>query len=167
MIVLITALGHNYSLTSLRDGTFGFPIPQLVLQDYESILCQRRLVRATYIFADLERLAPWELRGAAELFRVLSEQGLRCLNDPARVMCRVELLKTLNCVGFNSFNVMRADERPRPARFPVFLRYEDNHRKPASGLLHDQKELDRELAGLRAGGVPLRGILVIEFCAQP
>jgi len=98
---------------------------------------------------------------------MLRDQGLRCLNDPARVMCRLELLQTLNCVGFNPFNAMRADERPLPARFPVFLRYEDNHLKPLSSLLHNQQELERELTGLRAAGVPLRGILVVEFCAQP
>ena len=167
MIVVITTLGHGSALASLTEGKFGFPIPQLVLQDYDTLLGRRRFARATYIFADLECLAPWELRGAAELFRMLTEQGLRCLNDPARVMCRVELLQTLNAKGLNPFNVLRADESPKPARFPVFLRYEDNHRKPLSPLLNDQHELETELANLRAAGVPLRGIVVVEFCSQP
>ena len=167
MIVVITTLGHGKALASLTGGKFGFPLPQLVLQDYDTLLGRRRFTRATYIFADLERLAPWELRGAAELYRMLTEQGLRCLNNPARVMCRVELLRTLNASGFNPFNVTRADEYPRPARFPVFLREEDNHNKPLSPLLNNQHELDAELANLRALGVPLRGILVVEFCSQP
>ena len=167
MIVVITTLGNGKALASLTEGKFGFPIPQLVLQDYDTLLGRRRFARATYIFADLERLAPWELRGAAELYRMLSEQGLRCLNNPAGVMCRVELLRTLHAGGFNPFNVIRADEQPRPARFPVFLREEDNHNKPLSTLLNSQHELDAELANLRALGVPLRGILVVEFCSQP
>ena len=167
MIVVITTTGHGKTLASLIDGKFGFPLPQLVLQDYDTLLGRRRFARATYIFADLERLAPWELRGAAELYRMLTEQGLRCLNNPARVMCRFQLLRTLNASRFNPFNVMRADEHPRPARFPVFLREEDNHNKPLSPLLNNRHELETELANLRASGVPLRGLLVVEFCSQP
>ena len=52
---------------------------------------------------------------------MLTEQGLRCLNNPAQVMCRVELLKTLNARGFNPFNVTRADEHPTPHDFRSFF----------------------------------------------
>src|SRR5262249_35017408 len=103
MIVVITTAGHGKSLASLVEGKFGFALPQLVLECYDTLLGRRHFARATYIFADLERLAPWELRGAAELYRMLTEQGLRCLNNPARVMCRTALLKTLNARGFNPF----------------------------------------------------------------
>ena len=50
-------------------------------------------------------------------------------------MSRVELLRSLNAAGINPFDVMRADESPRPTRFPVFLRFEMDHNNLLSGLL--------------------------------
>ena len=85
----------------------------------------------------------------------------------SRALSRVELLRTLKAAGINPFDAMRADELPRPARFPVFLRFEMDHNAPVSDLLADQDELDATLLGLRAAGVPLRGVVVIEHCAQP
>src|SRR5512139_626419 len=109
MIVYVTTRGHGLTMRSLSRGTFGFPAPQLCIDSYERLLGARRVPRAAYIFADLERLAPHELRYAAELFRVLREAGLPCLNDPARVMSRVELLRSLKAAGINPFDVLRAD----------------------------------------------------------
>lgn len=167
MIVAITTRGHGKWLASLSDGTFGFHVPKFAIDCYDRLLCERRVAKATYIFTDLERLAPWELRGAAQFYRALNEQGLRCLNDPARAMSRVELLRALNAAGINPFNVLRADERPEPARFPVLLRHEHDHARPLPNLVKNQDELEGALENLRAGGVPLRGILVVEFCAEP
>ena len=73
MIVYITTRGHSRTLRSLIRRTFGFPTPHMVLLSYERLLNARRMPRATYIFADLERLAPWELRLAAELFKALTQ----------------------------------------------------------------------------------------------
>jgi hypothetical protein len=167
MIVAITTRGHGDTLASLSDGTFGFPVPKFVIDHYDRLLLATRVPRATYIFTDLERLAPWELRGAGELYQALTEQGLRCLNNPAVVKSRVELLRALNAAGINPFNVLRAEEQPRPARFPVLLRNEDDHWRPLPDLIESQAALDSALEKLRAGGVPLRGLLVIEFCGQP
>ena len=86
MIVFITTRGHGYTLRSLSRRTFGFATPRVVLDRYERLLGARHIPRATYIFGDLERLAPWELRASAELYRILSQAGLNCLNDPARAM---------------------------------------------------------------------------------
>lgn len=167
MIVAITTREHEGPLASLSDGTFGFPVPRFAIECYDRLLCARRIPRATYIFTDLERLAPWELRGAGELYCALTEQGLRCLNNPARVMSRVELLRALHAVGINPFDVVRAEERPKPMRFPVLLRHEDDHKPPLPNLIESQEDLDSSLEHLRQTGVPLRGILVIEFCGQP
>jgi len=167
MIVYITTRGHGRTLRSLSRRTFGFPTPRLVVDCYERLLGCRRVPQATYIFADIERLAPWELTLAAEFFRVLSEAGLRCLNNPARAMSRVELLRTLKGAGFNPFDVTRADEQPRPARFPVFLRFEMDHNHILSDLLYSQEELDHKLTDFRNAGLSLRGVLVIEHWAEP
>ena len=167
MIVAITTRGHGDTLASLTNGTFGFPLPKFAVASYDAMICAARVANATYIFTDLERLAPWELRAAGELYRALNERGLRCLNDPGRAMSRVELLRALNAVGINRFNVMRAEERPRPAQFPVLLRHEDDHWRPFGGLFENQAELERALEEIRRTNMPLRGLLVVEFCAEP
>ncbi|HLJ22146.1 MAG TPA: hypothetical protein VKU84_18205, partial [Stellaceae bacterium] len=122
--------------------------------------------RATYVFTDIERLSPWELRLAAETYRTLRSAGLSCLNDPARVMGRYELLRTLHRAGINPFNAYRAVDQPQPSRFPVFMRRESDH-LPVSKLISSQALLDQALTALRNSGRPLRDVLVIEFCAEP
>lgn len=167
MIVFVTSRGHEYTVASMRDGKFGFPTPDIRVVNYEQLSRARRVPRATYIFTDFERLSSWELRVAADRFRALSDAGLRCLNDPARAKCRVELLHALHREGINPFDVYRAEEHPRPERFPVFLRFESDHASPLTELIDTQQELDRSLEGLREGGTPLRGVIAVEQCAEP
>ena len=82
-------------------------------------------------------------------------------------MSRVELLQSLNAASINPFTATRADEQQRPCRFPVFLRLEGTRNGPISGLLNSPSELEaRRLRRLRARGLPLRGILVVEYCAE-
>ena len=167
MIVFITTRDHRYTFESLQTGAFGFPTPRVQTADYDSLFGAHSVPRATYVFADLERLPAWELRIAAELHRVLKAAGVRCLNDPARAKARVELLRALHDAGLNPFNVYRADEQPRPARFPVFIRSEADHGRPVTELLPDQEALDVSLDTLRRNSVPLRGMIVIEFWGKP
>jgi hypothetical protein len=168
MIVIITLPGHEYTLQSLAERTFGWPVPELRVLNYDHMLRVREVPRATYVFTDIERLSAWELRLAAELYTALRAKGLRCLNNPALAMSRVELLRTLKAVGINPFNVWRGDERPHPTRFPVFVRGEFDHEAPMPQTITTQRQLDAALGGLKAQGrVPLRGTLVIEICAKP
>ena len=167
MIVMITTRGNGYTLRTLAKGTFGVPVPTFRLTHYERLLRCWHVPRATYIFGDIERLAPWELRLAADLYRSMTEAGLRCLNDPARALSRLALLRGLHHADINPFNAYRADEQPRPERFPVFVRHEDDHLRAAADLYHDQDELDRALAKLANSGLPLRGMLVVEYCPAP
>lgn len=167
MIVLITARGHGYTLRSVRTGKFGFPTPVLKIMSYEALFRARRIPKATYIFSDLERLPTFELRLAAELYRTIRAEGLLCLNNPAKVKSRLALLQTLHREGINPFNAYRADEYPRPVRFPVFARFESDHGVPLTPLINSQAELDLALSALEAGGTPLRGVIVTEYCAAP
>jgi hypothetical protein len=167
MIVLVTTRGNGYTLKSMVAGTYGVPLPVFRTTSYERLFGSWRVPRATYIFADIERLAPWELRLAADLYRSMTAAGLRCLNDPARAMARVELMTALHRAGINPFAVYRADEDPRPARFPVFLRSENDHLKPDAELFHDQAALDRGVDRLRTAGIPVRGMLVVEQASAP
>ncbi|MGE0845557.1 MAG: hypothetical protein AB7L41_04760 [Flavobacteriaceae bacterium] len=166
MIVVLTTRGHGYTLRRIGTKLFGAPAPRLHMRSYESYFTRRIVPRATYIFADLERLAPWELRLASELYRRLRDAGLRCLNDPAKVKGRYALLRALHEAGINPFTAYRAEDAPRPARFPVFLRYEQDHGKPLSGLIETQGELEETLGSLPGRGIPLAGVIVVEYSSQ-
>lgn len=167
MIVFITTRGHGDTVAPLVDGQFEFKTPKVGVATYDQLFRARKAAAATYIFSDIERLQPMELRLAADLYRALGEAGLTRLNNPAIAMSRYELLRALRRADFNPFDAYRAEDRPRPARFPVILRREFDHRPPLTQLIESQSELDQRLANARNDGVPLRGWLVIEFCAEP
>jgi hypothetical protein len=166
MILFITPRGHAYTVKSLVENRFGSDVPPCRVTTYDLLFRSRRTLSATHIFTDIERLYPWELLLAADLYRSVRAAGLPCLNDPARVMCRYELLRSLHMAGLNPHNAYRADDRPQPVRFPVFVRPEVDHLLPMTTLLADQPALDGALAQLRAQGTPLRGLLVIEFVGE-
>jgi hypothetical protein len=167
MIVVITVGGHERTFKSFVRGTYGFATPPLRTMAYEDLVFARKVPRATYIFTDLDRLAPWELRLAGDLYRRMRKAELTCLNNPARAMSRMELLRALHLAGINPFDAYRADEQPRPKRFPVFLRAEDWHYTAKPALLADQAALDAALEEMRRGFRPLRGAMVIEYCPSP
>ncbi|MGE0719364.1 MAG: hypothetical protein AB7P02_28230 [Alphaproteobacteria bacterium] len=167
MILFVATAAHRYTMACLADETFGVPLPQCRVTSYERLFAAKTIPTATWIFTDIDRLLPWELPVAAEIHRWLRDQGMRCLNDPARVMGRFQLLRRLHDDGHNPFNVYRADERPRPRRFPVFLRNEDDHTAPRPALVPDQRALDAALAMLAAAGTSPKGMLVVEFVHAP
>lgn len=167
MIVFLAANGHSFPVHTLANGKLGAPTPPVATASYDEMFKTDMARQATYVFAGLDQLYDWELQLAADLYRALQTAGLRVLNDPARVMSRYELLHALHEEGINPFDAYRADGRPRPRRFPVFLRREFDHKGPLSDLIADQAELDRVLAAWQADGHPLRGVLVVEFCGEP
>ncbi len=166
MLLFITARGHSYTVGSLIQNQFGLDVPVCQVKSYDSILRSSSTTQAVHVFTDFERLYPWELRLAAQLYRSLRAEGVPCLNDPARVLARYELLRGLHKAGINPFTAYRAEDHPEPARFPVFVRNETDHGVPVSGLLANQDELNVHLARLRADGIPLRGLLVVEYVGE-
>jgi hypothetical protein len=167
MLVFITTPAHAYTCRALVSGRLGAALPRTRVISYDWLFGRATVPRATYIFSDLERLEPWQARLAGELYLRLGQAGLRCLNNPALVLNRTSLLRALHAAGVNPFTCWRAEDAPRPVRFPVFIRAEDDHGLPMSGLLATQEALDAELQALRRRGVPLRGLIVVEYCAQP
>ena len=120
---------------------------------------------ATYIFADLERVAPPRLGSLAKEWSELEAAGgNRLLNHPVRAMRRYELLRTLHEAGINQFNVYRLDEVRRPARFPVFIRREEEHDGPVTGLLRDPAEYDREIEAIAKLPIARDHLLAVEVC---
>lgn len=166
MIVFISYRMHGRAVRSMVEGTLGAPTPKIRHTHYERLFRAWRVPRATYVFCDFDCLLPWMLERAARLYRTLQAAGLKCLNDPAKAMARVELLTTLQRRGINPFGVYRADADPRPSRFPVFIRAEYGHDTPSAALYDDQEALEAGLRDLQGRGIPLRGLLVIELASE-
>ncbi len=167
MFLFLTTPGHGYTVEAFVRPLPGSDVPRCKVTTYDAVLRSTQTVKAVHVFTDLERLSDSELVAAANLYRALRDAGIPCLNDPARVMGRYQLLCNLFEEGINPFAVYRADGQPKPAQFPVFVRNESDHNGPMSALIKDQDELDEYLKRLVEGGRPLRGLLVIEYAAEP
>jgi hypothetical protein len=167
MIVFLSAPDHAHEVAAFVNGRYAPGLPRVRRMNYHRAFWADKLPVATYVFTDFERLYPWEQICAANLYRTLTAMGQRCLNDPARAMTRFELLRALYRAGFNPFNLYRAEDDPRPERFPVFIRAEAAHDEPLTGLLETPAALAAALAGLAEAGWPRRLLLVVEFWAAP
>lgn len=163
MIVFLSTSAHAYTHDPLT-GQKRFDFRPM---SYTRALRAARLPRATYIFADMDRLGFWELELAARLYRVLRDGGARVLNDPAVVRQRLSLLRELRFRGINQFNAWQADDSTRESRFPVFLRTQSAHRGNLTDLLHNESALKTAIREALSKGIPMREMIVIEYCAEP
>src|SRR5438128_2559784 len=132
MLLFVTIHGHSFATHAVRDRRLGVELPTCETVSYDELFRSATTRSAVHVFTGIDQLYDWELVLAADLFRALQRAGLSCLNDPARVMGRYELLANLHSAGINPFTTYRADSLPRPQRFPVFLRREFDHRGPIS-----------------------------------
>ncbi len=167
MIVFLAVRHHLYTVDSLCSQKYGPALPVVRAMAYETAFIAQAFHRATYIFTDIERLTNWERMLAADLYRALRDAGCRCLNDPARVLTRYPLLRRLHREGRNPFNVWRLEDGLDNPNFPVFLRHEADHGHPLTGLLETPTALAAAQSSLEASGLPLAGLLGVEFCAAP
>jgi hypothetical protein len=163
VIVFVVTPHHAYAVEKLQDPSFGVEVRAM---RPSTVIDEPRLPRATYVFTDMDRLPLRLLRPLAERWRQLRDDGMRVLNDPARVLSRYGLLRRLHVRGFNGFNAYRVDEERLPERWPVFLRCEGDHRGPVSGLLHGPAELAAEIAAAVDRGLPMASLLIVEYAAE-
>ena len=154
---------HSFRNTKRRGQEIGFPITTV---RYEDLAERRTWPRGMYLFTDMERATPWQCSLAAQLWNKLAQRpdAFRLYNHPLEVRRRYELLRALYEDGTNDFNAYRLTELPGKVRYPVFLRYADQHIGPSTGLLHDQSELEAALAQLLIEGHPPERLIVVEFC---
>ena len=164
MIIFITANDHRYTHQALAKER---DVDVRVISHGELKARASNLPMATYIFTDVDRLAPEQLFNAAQYYRALRKLGIKALNNPARMLSRVGLLRALNRAGVNAFDAYRLEELSGPVRWPVFLRVDGSHSDPLSGLLNDQAELDAAIADCIGRGVPRSLLLIIEYAAEP
>lgn len=168
MIRFLVAPGFSYTFKSIvvPDRRLR-PLPVEVWH-YRRAFGQETLPPGTWVFCDIERLAVWELRLAGEVARLMRKAGpaFRVMNDPARAAARYELLLRLHAAGLNRFRAWRGEDGLPPARFPVFLRLESDHRHPISDLLESPEALSAALDGLAGRGIARRGVLIVEYQAE-
>jgi hypothetical protein len=136
---------------------------------YNDLRSLRQLERGTYIFTDHERLAPPQLQLARQLWTTLSaaEPAVRLVNDPHRMLGRLEFLERLYAEGVNRFRAVSATEPVellRSLRYPVFIREERAHLGTLTPPLHEPDDLLPALRRLRLRGYYRRDLLVVEFC---
>jgi hypothetical protein len=138
--------------------------PALVTtRSYDWLFRQNSLGAGTWVFTDHERLSAHELDAASSVATQLQAAGFTVFNHPARVKWRYELLLQLRASGINAFGVWRASMRPKPDRFPVILKAENDHAHHYKDLIPSQEALDKALDILVLRGVRLENILVITF----
>jgi len=169
MLRFLTTRGHEYTVKHLVEHDMtGAEAPDCAVENYDQFLRKNEVPSGAYIFTDMERLMPWELRVLGEAYGALAgDPRCRVLNNPARVMCRYELLRNMWEEGINEFQAIRADERRWPERYPVFLRHEQDHGRPLSAeLLKNREELAAALKKAQAEGMSLRGLLIVGYAAE-
>ena len=164
MILIVTTDDHRYTHASLRSES-GVDVRVISYSELQKNLYA--LPKGTYIFTDVDRLTPPGMRQAAAYYRGLRHHGQTVLNDPARMLGRFGLLRALNRAGINDFDAYRVDALETLRRWPVFLRVDGGHGEPASGLLHNQAELDAALEECLKEGRPQSALLIIEYAAEP
>jgi hypothetical protein len=135
--------------------------------NYDELIRARWLRRATYVFADLDRLGYWDLELTSHLYLQMKDAGLNVWNNPAMVKTRYPLLRALHSAGLNDFNAYRMDGIDSVIRFPVFLRKLQGHRAPLSDLLQTREELDRSIAFAVGQGTPSENLVAIEYAGEP
>lgn len=164
MIFILTTTYHRYTHESV-EAEAGSNVRVL---GYPEIIEKDSLRKnATYIFTDVDRLAPGTLSHISDIHHRLKTGGVTTLNDPARMLSRFGLLRALHRSGINSFDAYRAEALEKPRRWPVFLRVEGSHSKPVSDLLNDQAELDAAIEQAVSEGSPISALLIVEYAAEP
>jgi hypothetical protein len=165
MITYLVTRDGAHAVRELPGFTLGPAASHLEILTYEQALLRREWQVGTVIFSDLERFWNAQFRLVTQLYHRLAAapRPVHLINSPMRTLARYGLLRRLREQGLNSFDVYRADEQRKPARFPVFLRNERDHRGPLTDLLRGQAALDRMLNHLTEAGGPLSLLLVTEF----
>jgi len=134
--------------------------------NYEWLLGKKKLLPGAYIFSDIELLNEEDRKAAQELFDHLSsiKDKVYFLNHPSHSKRRYDLLKSLHEQGINSFNVYRLNEDRSAMRYPVFLRFENDHYGARSGLIFDEHELKGEIKKITLENLQWNQCLICELC---
>lgn len=150
MLHFLVTADHSYTLKQYFSQWGANLRPQVRILKYEAKPWTRDALLGTWIFTDLERLRDDELQTVSDFAQRLTADPSRwrVLNDPRRVLLRYALLRDLAAAGINDFRAFKLSELPDGARYPLFLRRENDHAGAATDLLHDPEQLQAALRNL-------------------
>jgi len=134
---------------------------RVTILPYETLARRRRLPGGRFVFTDFERLTPIEFRLARELETRLPPDLI--VNRPSQWLSRPALLRKLYALGWNRFNVFRADDNWQHCRFPVFIRHAHLHSGSCSDLLYTPNEVRAAIHRTRGPGHRPAHLLITEF----
>ncbi len=163
---VIVHIATKRGITSLRNvkrrgQALGAPVETLL---YDDLPEKREWPRGMYLFSDMQRATNGQRAIAAQLWeRLQGETGFLTYNHPTDSLRRYDLLRALANAGINDFNAYRLDELGPGVRYPVFVRYENQHIGPSTGLLHDERELEAALTRMLVQGHDPEDLIVVEF----
>lgn len=164
---VVVHIATRRGITSLRNTkrrgqSLGAPVLPVL---YDEILDRAEWPRGIYLFSDMQRATAWQRTIASQLWdRLAAEpEAFRTFNHPVHSLRRYQLLRALYERGINGFNAYRLDELPREVRYPVFVRYENQHIGPSTGLLQDEVALEKALAQMLVEGHNPEDLIVVEF----
>ncbi|HEY9773047.1 MAG TPA: hypothetical protein V6C81_04495 [Planktothrix sp.] len=167
MINFFLCQNHAYAVASLLREWDKELRSEFRLLGYEStaeMLYNSRSLTVhsgTIIFADVDRLL-FPMRDVAQIIADCAKKnGTKIINEPRKVLRRFELLRALYEEGINEFNVYKYGEKIQ--KFPVFVRMAVEHNGSLSNLLYSQTMVDRQFEELRALGIRLEDLLIVEY----
>lgn len=166
MIHFVVTRDHMYPMARMLGGEYGNLSFQWKQFSYEELFEAEEIVTGTWIFQDIERLVEWERLRAAKIASALVQAGARILNHPSLSAGRYELQRRLFARGINAFQVFRSDEHRPPTRWPVFVRFEHDHRSPDARLIHDIGQLRTVLNRYVQQSIPLSSLLIVEYYGE-
>ena len=164
MLYFVITSQHRYTIDQYLSAWAGALAEFIEVVPYETFFSRTSYHDGVFVFTDLERLTPADRNRAAACWTKLqaSGQGVRLLNHPTHVMLRYELLRNLFEHGVNLSNVYRATEARWPARYPVYLRYADDH-IAVTDLIESKEKLRQEISQLDLLGKSRDELLITEF----
>ncbi len=168
MLYYLTTAEHPGPIWDIIRSSGWRNLPFLQPLTYEALFHSRKAPRGHYIFTDFDRLTAYEVQCAARIAEAVqaADPNLKIYNHPGRTLERVPLLSRLYKAGINSFNVTRIDTGDRPTGWPVFIRCEDDCKRPDTGLLNNDAEYDAALADMAARGIPLKRRIAVQYRAE-
>lgn len=143
---------------------------ELRMIGYPSLFAVKSPPSGVYILTDYERLTNEEIEKLKHTVNTLLSASLNSLilNHPQSVLERIDMLKAQHAASINNYSVYRFGDDLSGGRFPMFVRWSDKHKGPATGLLYNAEEVHDAMAFL-ATQAPSRvnKIFAAEYCAEP
>ena len=148
------------------DGDGSALADRMRVVNYEAVAHMRRLPLGTWVFTELDQLDEPRRELATLVADRLEAQGprVRMLNDPRQVRLRADLLRAAHEAGANEHRAFPAATAPTDSlRYPVFVRFANQHFGNLTPLLDSPGALADGFASLAADGIAREDLLVVEF----